>query len=138
MFNRRQGQEKQHISGNITFRRHLCTVSENTPRGSQWAETAKSRRGHHGGADWGPCDDLSCWGQSVRGEDGKCERTREGDTDTDWQAQWEQPGGLRVSRELSSYPSRTSEPLPLTPSDLEPAAVAQLLGKAPLSNKEAL
>lgn len=35
MFNRRQGQEKEHIWGNITFLRHLDTVSENMLRGSE-------------------------------------------------------------------------------------------------------
>lgn len=74
---------------------------------------------------------LSCWGQSFRGEDGKCGRMSEGDTDTDWQAQREQPGGLRVSGEPEL--SWVTEPLPLTRSDLEAAAVVQLLGKAPLS-----
>lgn len=43
---------------------------------------------------------------------------------------------LRGSREPEL--SRVSKPLPLIPSDLEPAAVVQLLGKAPLSSKEAL
>lgn len=60
-------------------------------------------------------------GQSVRGENGKCGRTSEGDTDTDWQAQLEQLGGLRVSREPEL--SRVSEPLPSISSDLEPSAV---------------
>lgn len=59
-----------------------------------------------------------------------------GGTDTDWQAQQEQPEGPRGSGEPEL--SRVSERSPLIPSDLEPAAVVQLLGRAPLSSKGAL